>query len=379
MKPAGWWSVVVAAVTTALAVYLAVDGSLTPRAWGAWVALAAFAAVFFGYGLTAVRNTREPHDVILTLINAGLVALGAAFDPMLAMLQTVMYPLVWYTARSVRVAWMLNPLIALGTFVGLLLFTGPVNPWLALSTSVVSLAFSLAMGAWITSMMRHGDERSRLLDELQAAQDELALRNQEAGASSERERIARDLHDTIAQNLTAIVMHTQRLARGRASGRTVAADDLALIESLASESLTETRTLVAAMTPVAIETGLVDALRRLAERFDRETGVTVRVTAVNVDREREMIVLRCAQEALANVRKHAHARSVDLSVEEDGGLVTLRVQDDGIGLPEAYRDGAELGFGLSGMRSRLAQVGGSLELTSGGAGTLLEATIPEAS
>src|SRR5690606_16275590 len=123
----------------------------------------------------------------------------------------VIYPLVWHTARSVRVAYLLNPVIALAVFAGMWIFAGWSNPWLGLGTAFFSLAFSLAMGAWIVSMMRHGDERSRLLDELEAAQEQLAARNQEVGASAERERIARDLHDTIAQNLTAIVMHAQRL------------------------------------------------------------------------------------------------------------------------------------------------------------------------
>lgn len=378
MKATGWWAIAVGGVTGALAIYLAAAGSWTPDQWGAWAALLGVAVVYVAYGRVAVANPGAPHDVILTLINAGLLLLGTAFNPNIAILQGVIYPLVWHTARSVKAAYILNPVIALAVFAGMWVFAGWSNPWLGLGTAFFSLAFSLAMGAWIVSMMRHGDERSRLLDELEAAQEQLAARNREVGASAERERIARDLHDTIAQNLTAIVMHAQRLDKARRGGRAVSTDDLTLIESLASESLTEARTLVAAMTPLDIESGLEDALRRLADRFERETGVSVTVAAVGVDREREVVALRCVQEALANVRKHAEARSVDVRVEVEDGTVTVNVQDDGVGLPEHVRDGAELGFGLAGMRSRLASVGGTLHITSIGGGTLLTARIPEA-
>ncbi|HRP99489.1 MAG TPA: sensor histidine kinase [Terrimesophilobacter sp.] len=376
MKPTGWWSVVVIAVATTLAVFLSVTGYQWSDAWGAWVSLVAFVVVYFAYGHTAVREPRGPHDLILTLLNGGILALGTAFQPTMAILQTAMFPLVWYTARSLKAAYLLNPVIALGSFVGIWLFSGWDDPWLAILTSALSLAFSLAMGAWISSIARHGEERSRLLDELQAVQGELADRNQEAGAAAERERIARELHDTIAQNLTAIVMHAQRLEKRDRGGRPVAADDLALIESLASEALTETRTLVATMAPVAIESGLEDALQRLAERFTRETGVAVTVNAGSFDREREVIVLRCAQEGLANVRKHAQATAVDLRVTmDDLGAVTLTVEDNGVGLPAAAGEG----FGLPGMRARVAAAGGTLYLLSTGAGTLLTATIPEGS
>lgn len=378
MKATGWWAIAVGGVTGALGIYLAAAGSWTSAQWGAWAALGGVAAVYFTYGRIAVASPGAPHDVILTLLNAGLLLLGTAYNPNIAILQGVIYPLVWHTARSVRVAYLLNPVVALAVFAGMWIFAGWSNPWLGLGTAFFSLAFSLAMGAWIVSMMRHGDERSRLLDELEAAQEQLAARNQEVGASAERERIARDLHDTIAQNLTAIVMHAQRLDKARRGGHAVSTDDLTLIESLASESLTEARTLVAAMTPLDIESGLEDALRRLADRFERETGVSVTVAAVGVDREREVVALRCVQEALANVRKHAEARSVDVRVEVEDGTVTVNVQDDGVGLPEHVRDGAELGFGLAGMRSRLASVGGTLHITSSGGGTLLTARIPEA-
>lgn len=375
MKPTGWWSVVVIAVTATLAVFLIVERSGWPDAWGAWVALAAFVVVYFSYGRIAVRDPRGPHDLILALLNGGILALGTAFQPTTAILQTAMFPLVWYTARSVRAAYLLNPIIAVGAFVGLWMFAGWNNPWLGLITAGLSLAFSLAMGAWITSMVRHGEERSRLLDELESVQGELAARNQDVGALDERERIARELHDTIAQNLTAIVMHAQRLAKHGRDGRKISADDLSLVESLASEALTETRTLVAAMAPVSIESGLEDALQRLADRFRRETGIEVTVTAAGFDREREVIVLRCAQEAVANVRKHAKASAVDIRVVvNEAGSVTLTVEDDGVGLPA---DAGE-GFGLPGMRARLAAAGGSLHLSNTGAGTLLAATIPEA-
>lgn len=375
MNPNGWWGVVVTVVAATLAVFLATNGYTWSNAWGAWVAIAAFVIVYLAYGRIVVREQRGPHDLVLTVLNGGILALGTAFQPTMAMLQVAMFPLVWVTARSLKAAYLLNPIIAAGSFIGLSVFTGWQDPWLPIVASVVSLAFSIAMGTWISSMVRHGEQRSRLLDELEAVQGELAARNQDLGALAERERIAGELHDTIAQNLTAIVMHSQRLEKRRRGGQAITGDDVSLIESLASEALAESRALVAAMVPVALESGLEDALQRLAERFTRETGVAVSVAAVSFDREREVIVLRTAQEALANVRKHANASRVDVQVALDvDGTVTLSVEDDGVGLPADVGEG----FGLPGMRTRVASAGGILRLVNTGGGTLLTATIPEA-
>ena len=133
--------------------------------------------------------------------------------------------------------------------------------------------------------------------------------------TDERGRLAREIHDTIAQSLTGLVMVAQRAGNRLepVDGEAAASvrGDIELMEQMAREALTEARGLVASLTPVEPDAGLAEALRRLATSFERETGVAVTVTAdaAGLDRELEVVLLRCAQEALANVRKHAKART----------------------------------------------------------------------
>jgi signal transduction histidine kinase len=196
--------------------------------------------------------------------------------------------------------------------------------------------------------------------------------SREAGATAERSRLAREVHDTIAQTLTSIVMLAERARRDGS------ADTIALIEEAARDALSEARALVVVESPATTPSGsLAQALHRLGERFQRETGVMVNVEAseCNVPRDIQVVLLRCAQEGLANVRKHAAAgaASVVLAIDEDA---TLTVRDDGRGMREATID-ESAGFGLSGMRDRVALVGGTLGVTDATpSGTTLTVHIP---
>jgi signal transduction histidine kinase len=223
------------------------------------------------------------------------------------------------------------------------------------------------MGFWITSIEGRSRRRQDLVEELTAAQAEIAALNREAGTVVERERLARELHDTLAQTLTGIVMLAER-ARGRHPGDV----QLAVLEDAAREALTETRGLVAAGASVPLDGGLAGAMTSLAGRFARETGLdVVAQVQVEVPRGLEVVLLRCAQEGLANVRKHARATRVALLVAPRDDEAVLTVSDDGIG------PGAGDGFGLAGMRDRIGLVGGALELRAGAeAGTILEVRVP---
>lgn len=158
---------------------------------------------------------------------------------------------------------------------------------------------------------------------------------------------------------------------------------ISLIEDAAREALREARALVVVESSAADPSGsLAEALRRLGERFGRETGLPVSVEAspLVVPRDLQVVLLRCAQEGLANVRKHAAAGAASLVLTVDDEAV-LVVSDDGRGLGGARPDGADIGagggFGLAGMRDRVALVGGTLEARDGeAAGTTLTVRIP---
>ena len=271
--------------------------------------------------------------------------------------------------------------LALSVGFGFLINGGFSTDALLYSGTVValSLLFSLALGLWITQISQLSDQRQDLVHELRSTRDELAAVSRDAGISSERERLAREIHDTIAQDLTGLVLVAQRARRELDNNHpAAAAEQLELIEDSARAALAEARALVTASAPVGLTgDGIMSALERLAERYTRETELIVSVDAGQlpaIERETEVVVLRCAQEALANVRKHASATHATITVTADGAGLTLSVTDDGIGFDPAS---AHTGFGLEGMSERLALVNGRLDIDSSGAGTSVRATIPQ--
>lgn len=157
-----------------------------------------------------------------------------------------------------------------------------------------------------------------------------------------------------------------------------AKEALALIEENARDALVETRSLVASGAAVEVPGGIIPALHRLGERFERETGVAITATAESLpllDRGTEVVLLRCAQEALANIRKHASATTATVTARGVNGEVELCVSDNGVGF-EA--DAETSGFGLAGMRDRVALVNGMLVVESTDTGTTLIVRVPVA-
>ena len=128
-------------------------------------------------------------------------------------------------------------------------------------------------------------QRAALIRELESTRAELAELHHAAGqVRAERERLAREVHDTLAQGYTSIVVLAQTAAAPAARRPVAAAERVAVIEEVARENLAEARAMVAAFAPVALDSAtLVEALRRLSERFGRETGLATRVDVSALD------------------------------------------------------------------------------------------------
>lgn len=360
----GWDAAVVATCLGAATIILVLGGG-SQSSWEATGGLALVGVVYGAIGrraLAAREASAVCHGNQLTrwaaalLICAGVV--GTWFDPFAATAQAVLYPLLWVLSSGRRSAIIRSAALAIGIAVASGLSAGDWGS--AAVGALLAFAFTVAMGLWITRIMRYGVERDRLLTELRAVQDEVAVLERQAGITEERARVAREIHDTIAQSLTGLVMTAQRANSTAARAPESLGPTLALMESLATEALAEARTLVASYTPVNVSGGLPATLAVLAERFSAETGVTVIVSgeAPDVDREAEVVLLRCAQEALANVRKHAHARQVRVSLDATDHGAGLTVTDDGIGIGTQ----AGNGYGLAGMAERVRLVGGTVEV-----------------
>ena len=200
-----------------------------------------------------------------------------------------------------------------------------------------------------------------------------------AGVLDERHRIAREIHDTLAQGLAGIITQLQAAEQ---AGHDLAAwrKHVTAATGLARESLTEARRSVHALRPQSLETAdLSDALAAVAERWSTLHAIPVQVTttgtAQQLVQQVEFVLLRAAQEALANVAKHARATRVGLTLSYLPGEVALDVRDDGRGFnPAAGPDG---GFGLVAMRQRIEDQAGQLLIESEpGGGTAISARLP---
>jgi signal transduction histidine kinase len=247
-------------------------------------------------------------------------------------------------------------------------------------TVALGLAFSLVFGTWITRIIAESRERAELIARLETAQAELADVSRQAGTLAERQRLAGEIHDTLAQGLTSIVMLLQAADTEIGSDPPEARRHVSLATQTAREGLAEARAMVAALTPAHLDTGpLHEALGRLTDRIGAELGIGARFEVCGEARPlsatAEVVLLRAGQEALANVRKHAQARDVCVVLSYAEQAVRLDVRDNGAGFDPDQVNG---GYGLRGMRSRILQVGGNLLVkTRPGAGTSLSVEVPE--
>jgi len=232
--------------------------------------------------------------------------------------------------------------------------------------AALGTAFSIGFGTWIVRIIDQSAERAELIAQLERTRAELAEVNREAGRLAERDRLASEIHDTIAQGFTSIVMLVQAAEAVIGDDTDRARKQLDLIARTARENLAEARALVAGLAPAALAAApLADALARLADRAGEESGLRatfeVRGEPRPLGTGAEVVLLRVCQEALTNVRRHAGASSVRVLLSYCDNEVRLEVADDGAGfdpeLPAA-------GYGLRGMRARVSEIGGELTVRS---------------
>lgn len=248
----------------------------------------------------------------------------------------------------------------------------------ALGWSALVIGFSVALALWIRSIIIQSIQRAELIEQLEATRAELAAANHEAGVLTERERLAAEIHDTLAQGFTSILMLLQAVESEAEHDLAESRRHLALARETAKENLAEARTLVAALAPARLEeTSLVEALRRLVGDVGGALGIPADFDVSGDPRPlpagSEVVLLRATQEALANVRKHAGASRLAVHLSY-GEQTRLEVTDDGHGFDQATTPN---GFGLRGMRTRVEQVGGALKIVSAPqTGTSARVTLP---
>lgn len=247
---------------------------------------------------------------------------------------------------------------------------------------LVGAVFSVIAHAVFRRLLRETERSRALVARLRAAQAELADSERRKGVAEERQRLAQDIHDTLAQGLNSIVL----MSRGAGAAHPSAAPEFARIEQTARDNLADARQLVSDLADRVPRTGLEQALRDVIGRA-REQGagpaweLRVDGTPRELDPEQVETLQRAAQSLVANVQQHAEARHCVLTLAWWPDRVSLDVVDDGRGFdPAAPAPRHDGGHGLRLLRARLTRAGGAVTIDSApGEGTTIGLTLPTTS
>lgn len=237
---------------------------------------------------------------------------------------------------------------------------------------LVGACVAMLIGMGYQSLAREAVERERLMEELIATRDRLAVTEHESGVLAERGRLAREIHDTIAQGLSSIQMLLH--AAERADPDRPGIEHIRLARETAADSLADTRWFIRELTPPGLEDeGLGAALRRLAETQWEPGGVAVNIRVTDpsgLPMHLQTALLRIAQGALANVIQHADATTATVTLTADQDAVRFSIADDGSGFdPNGQPPSGSIGrrtdsFGLQATRERVDQLNGVLTVDS---------------
>jgi signal transduction histidine kinase len=354
--------------------------------------LVVLAALWVFLGYTRAPQPRKAHPVPMMVYFVGLLAIAS----LLAVREYLFFIFLitgFFHAMVLR-PW---PVLIAGVFATSVLVNTviggfPTNAewWTIYLAIIVIQTLAIGAGGLLGERMAEQSEQRRLavarlevaLEENAGLHAQLLTQAREAGVLDERQRMAGEIHDTIAQGLTGIV--TQLEAAEQAHDRSAEWQrHVRNAIGLARESLSEARRSVEGSRPEHLETArLPDALAEVARQWSELNGIPVEViTTGDVQpllAEVEVALLRTAQEALVNIAKHANASRAGLTLSYMGDVVTLDVRDDGVGFKVPARsDWRGTGFGLSAMRQRVNRVAGTLAIESEpGAGTAISARVP---
>ncbi|MEU5722785.1 sensor histidine kinase [Micromonospora sp. NPDC047738] len=383
------WDAYFAAVFALTLAAVALSEASAARRWLAAITLGAIATLYLAYGRgLARRGTIDSRAggflaAVLVLFLVALTGAAPSSFLLFAICPLVFRMLPMWPAAAVTTLANALPAIVAIQREG---FAGQLHTHL-LPMAVGGAILSLGLGLWIREVVRRSRERADLIVQLEQSRAEVARLSHQAGVAAERARLAGEIHDTLAQGFTSIIALLQ-----------AAGSDLDDLESnpdgdrarhridvavrTARESLAESRALVAALAPVALDAGPLDeAVRDLVARLGEQTLIrasyrlsgTVRPLPTAV----EVVLLRAAQEALANVRRHSFASEVSVTLGYKPDAIRLVVADDGRGFDPASASG---GFGLRSIRARTDEVGGTLTVQSGrdaDQGTTLTLEVPQ--
>ncbi len=361
-------------LVTALVGFVILRQILEPTPHASWIialAIILFASYIGGAFLTRSHASAAARTLWLSLVSLeGLALVFLTSDGAF-----LVFPLFFLQLHLLRARWAV-PAIAVSTAVtvaALALHTGwsvggVIGPIIGATVAVV-------IGLGYRALYRETRQRQQLIDELMATRAQLAAREHEAGVLDERSRLAREIHDTVAQGLSSIQLLLHAAERGGITGD--ALDQVQLARQTAAANLDDTRRFIRELTPHALDGHtLVDAVTRLAAAASRD-GLSVNLHLSGNSRTLAMpletTLLRIAQASLSNVAQHASATHAELTLTYLDDWVSLDIVDDGRGFNPAVIDRPG-SFGLISLRERVERLGGTLSVESRqGVGTAIAA------
>jgi signal transduction histidine kinase len=343
-----------------------------------FLVLSAFLALWYFpfVNLSILRIWNNPKRGALYLVPGwliwgGLISLTA--DSLL--LVGMFFPII-FSRFPLRWSSVITILQTLGLyFVYILLY--PTEHWFAILMLILGLLIiSTIMGAFITSIIKQSTDRQHLIDELTRSRANLLKVEREAGRLTERQRLARDIHDSLAQHFTSIIMH---LSAAKYSNPESIQSEVQQAEESAREGLAEIRRIIWDMQPEQIEkASLVEAVEELAARWSAENNVLVKMKVTGTPRSltssAETALLRISQEAMHNITKHAQAKNVNITFSFMEDLFVMDIADDGVGFDTSKTGN---GFGMKTMRDRIEDLSGIFTIESEqGRGTAIAVSLP---
>lgn len=364
IRSSKWWNaafyVLAAALVAAFATLIE-----WPQSLGALIPLLVTVAAYSA--LILPRWPTPVHGQVYIAIMLACLWTATALAPYSAFWYFFVFAHVWMFAKNAKWAFANVAVMAAGLIVALYIRLPQVT--LDQLTIQIILPSLVCMGAgyWIHLIIAQSEERAELLAALRRTQEALASANRDAGATAERERLARDIHDTLAQGFTSVVVLADAALAQAAKGQDVSAT-LSSLRQIGQDNLNEARALVSGGSSHWDDENFTAALQRTCDAQDwLHVEATIGAYSGGLDQNQKVMLLRALQESLTNARKHSGAGRVRVTLSEEGPQVILVIDDDGTGFNSRSAPGYTEGlakFGLFSMRQRAEEVGARLTIDS---------------
>lgn len=388
------WSLILYAALLFAAVNVWFDDRYTAAQKGQMVVLAVVFALWNGAFVYFLRNRasdfsreRDRYLVPALIYLCGAIGLWFLLASRYPDFNLVLASLLPQIFSYVRLRWAVPLGIVLTGMAAYLqaptiegLAPGLGNAWVGAFLIVSAAAFLFAF--YLNGIMTQSADRRELIEQLEATRADLAAAERREGILQERARLAREIHDTLAQGFIGIITHLEASELNLTDNVPQSRHHLTQAQGMARRGLSQARRVVQDLRPEVLEKSpLPAAIEQVVQGWTQQSGIQAQTTITGTHHhlhpEAETTLVRAVQEALANVQKHAQASSAQVTLSYMDDVLMLDVQDNGIGLANATPPLAGGGFGLTAMRQRVSQVGGSLTVESEpGEGTTVVIQIP---